>query len=352
MGLIKNRHLLIFLFLAILIVIPIRTNANVLNTSSSDIVTKYYEINNVDFNWTSVNLLVQTNRTFNVEFISTERFYLWDFNVEKDGKTILFLPRLDSQEKNTEGLFRFSREIASDTDSFFNISYGINNVRENISPFWYPFDNYYLINRLIKFYPSESHIARYNFPVTDINVNIKSRASAEVVCDGGKIQIPVDAQENIHWVSMYSRQTTELGTDSRNNLYGVRVRLLTPPYSNCTLQAPLGVHDATFKRTFFPAQFLFWLIFLYFSFLTCYYSVYKNERFWDGLKHVYIGAAVPLMFAEFTVSLLPPSRPLLFTLFDSLILLPLLFLVSHFYWRQYRKKYSAIWWYFKKRNFE
>ncbi|MBI2546900.1 MAG: hypothetical protein HYW23_00450 [Candidatus Aenigmarchaeota archaeon] len=320
---------------------------------NSDNVVRILENTNVNFDSSSKELQITgKNATIRINYTSETIFRVWQLKIIENGNQTYLEERPDVSDlkKNDKQLYIFSHEIKlSENDSNVTVKFSVQNVGELRSKYLYPFDAYYPFDESKSITNNIIIIGHYIFPETDIKQNVEAIAktpSGEILC-----QTPSGYSHYKGFVFtakptpiQFDHQLITADVGLRNNeFYGISFSLyqtlpngIVVPIKNCKFDAGGNLTESVkinFHRTLFPSEFLFFLaIILILGVIGKYGSLehYREYGFRKTLYDMYIIALTPTVIAEFTVSLLPPSRPLTFTLFDFIFLIPFLWTVKNY----------------------
>lgn len=322
----------------ILIALPHLASAfetSVLNNSCGD----YSIYRSIDVNFDSTHNIyyVYTNRSVNISFEqSPNMFHIWNLYVEKDGKPYLFDPRpsLTPHEDNT---FSFNYLVSnSDGFHFYKIEFN----REDVKQFWpdwlYPFDQYKLIE-MQNISEGMGTISEYKFP----NVDIAISSTYDVY--GGNATLThegIGKNLTFHYGERVIIANNTVYTSYicllNNKIVGINIHLFYPIF-NTYVEDPQELevsgnipeeHAITISRSPFPSQILFFILVILVGFIAYYNKKINTADRWKQFYETYAQSLLPIILAEYTVIAIPPSRPLMPTLFDAIILLPLLILLD------------------------
>lgn len=300
---------------------------------------KIYEEVTVDFDHTENVWYIETDRPIDFNITSENKFEVWEVSLNFNSQNLFFDPRpLISSPQETSGVYLFSYQInetyANGTTKLFMLTFSASNVKEQglfhfwRGSFWYPFDKYevFLMNRTIEEGMYRISYIQFPFPDPDIE-DIENSMSMNPFCP-----IIGDAGEYSSSQNLIKTRNTIL--TSGIGLKNGEIPYLKPTltYSNkdytCQISNVKEGGSFLFGRTFFPSKLLFYFLLLYTGAIVLLTMKREPDKpFLHILYIVYIRAGIAVLIAEFTVGFLPPSRPLHVTLFDFLILWPLIFYI-------------------------
>lgn len=323
------RPLCILVSIVFLVLLAPPVNAEEIERLDSDIEGVQliiYRIIEVDFENTKNTVYYQTtedvNWTLSSRLKSLEISGIWNLNIERNGEQILFIPRPDIEQIGEEYFYKYN--LYTNESALFKISFERKNVEEIVSKYLYPFDRYF-IHAQQNITESVSTTTAFSFPKVDIIVEPSSKIQADFEHPLVPYPLTLQAKESLHNVFVTHEMVLING-----EIKGMGVILIGgPDYEEIVLPKPktdLITHtiDISFGRTIFPSQFLFFVLAGYTVWVTLFW-IRKERRSYSKIFYkIYVVTALPLIVAEFTISFLPPSRPLVPTLFDSIILWPLI----------------------------
>ena len=342
-----NLRVLFLIMVMILSFQQVNASDNEIDTLNSvvleDAKIKIYEIIEIHEDSTFNTYYIETkNRSeFVLDIINDEIFQVWDYSVIINNKQEKFYPRwmISDQDENPDGKFHFKHKIEIDDtkDNFIVLTFWTDNINGN--PFWYPYDRYNIklqelviqdeITRTTKIVSAISNLKPYLDAINNarLNTSLENPNLERIVSTHHKI---VDAREDNKYVIVTTETSLSQGKIGGFSGYlyefieGQWVKSLEYPYFEEIKQ----IRDNVFERDFFPPKFLFWLLGLYVIFIVLNVFVfdvkYKSESLNKKYYRIYAKITLPAIFVEFALAFLPPLRPRIFTLFDTIILWPIL----------------------------
>lgn len=336
---------ILFLFLILLVQIIFAEELNIkdlkiLNSSTSVplglIVYKIVEIDkNFDstFNTWYFSTKNANSSIIEINFENENEFSIWNFYVEKDGIPYVFIPKPQIVKKDKK--FNFNYVMYFEEADLVKIQFELNNIIPIRNQSWYPFDKYKLILVNTTFSEGVSVVEYIKFPESLIMYEGTSVANApikKIICDNKikktNIDVSVEAKQRITDIS-FSKITPEVYIYN-GSLSGMRMTYFYPvkgEYVPSSCQPYLDEISLSFpieiSRSPFPSLYLFIVIGIFVFYISIYGFYKKSKSFNKYIEYVYVRTTLPLILSEIVVSIIPPYRPLSFTLFDTIILWPL-----------------------------
>ena len=343
----RNKQYGLYIILALFLFVSLvgAEEINVLNMSN-EADLQIYEITTVHFDSTYNEWhILSRNRSISLNFTSSYMFHVWDFNAEIDGDPYLFVPRpsvADIGPKNNK-TFYFKYELPINGTRLVKLSFWMSNVKRktndiplpliNWSIHIYPFDEYYIFSQNRTIQNGESRMVYFEFPDVDIKINALCIGEHQMEVKCGKKSTPMEIKVNEKVINLKNKLLTTEVSIIDNKLVGFNWTIfqVAPGYSkkiDCSFEGPFAKENRniSFSRSFYPSQLLFYILASITIFVTIYH-IRKTKGVIERLYRIYVIVLVPLILIEFTVSIIPPSRPLSFTLLDSIVVWPLIILL-------------------------
>jgi len=356
----KSYALALLLFLLVISIVSAEElnirDLKILNSSTSDPLSLIaYRIIDIDKNFDSTFntwyfFVKKDNSSIEIELENKNEFTVWNFYIEKDGIPYVFIPQ-PQIGGNVNDKFNFNYHINVDEAGLVKVQFNLNNIKPIRNKFLYPFDKYelFLINTTLK--KDLSMVQYVKFPESLIQYESNSTVKIPIKkakCDNKIVDIDFDifleAQQHLT-EEAFGRLTPEMYIHD-GKLAGIKATYLCPSeggYMPCKCQPyfsePLSIYfPIKISRSNFPSIYLFLVIGAFVVYISM-YGFYKKRNCGWYLEYVYGRTTLPLILSEITVAILPPSRPLTFTLFDSIILWPLIILLIKSIIDEHKKQY-------------
>jgi len=240
---------------------------------------------------------------------------LWDLSVTVDGNLVLFMPRPSIADPGhplcgEDYCFPMRRIYFPNGNHIISTSYRIDNIDEVLPNYLYPFD-------------------RYSASIPTFVIDDNYLLTIQVYKEGYDLDYSKDQVALVDSESQEFAVYPNIIEDNQVVVFGavgIQNNKLVGITSNHKFENMRVNTDLTFGRNFFPAQFFFLILLIYFSLITYYYLFHKKiTGFVNRLAKIYLITALPAIFIEFSVAaIVPPFRPPIFTLLDLIISIPLL----------------------------
>lgn len=328
---------IIFILFSLLIVIisaismKSQEDISFINSSHAENTnTKIFEMISIDLDSTKNDIIIFTNTTeISFEINSRKEFHIWNYKEYIDGKLIKFdvRPEVGDPDERRDYYDTISKINLDGNQHIVKISYESNNIEKLRDESYYPFDKYgvFSIDRNIN--ENEYFISIINLPEADINPILSRELEIKTDnCD--KFRIGQKLIKND-----FSYITSGTGILDRNvttlDLYIAEI--ISPEEIKRVLDCKLTDSakensEILLVRSLFPSKILFGFMLFLIVFFSLYYGRNINLTFFDKIANTYSAIIIPFILSVYTTSVIPPFRPLTFTLFDGLFLLPIVIL--------------------------
>jgi len=337
----NNKFVIVF-YLSIVFITDVSVaESTTLNSSTcgDDIGTRIYELYDIDFDLVENKLVLYTNKSSSgIFYKKPEIIDIWNVKITIDDKPYAFIPRLlisdIGQQPNKTYFANYTIPLFDNKPHTIVIEFKSNNVKEVVSKHLYPFDVYQFSQRR-NIENEMSRISHYKLPDVDIETTVSIRGNATYYLPG-KVLPPIIFDLQPRAIQNKNEVITSEFGIKKNKICGISVvatELLKTESEEIGLSEMIEAevyeypviesHSITFRRSFFPSIFLFLVLGAFTIFLTLYNMANETTRK-GALYKVYVQASLLIILAEFTVGILPPSRPLTLTLFDTIIVWPLI----------------------------
>lgn len=301
-------------------------------TCGDDTRVVIYQITEVNFDYTFNTLLIRLNDSaLNISFNYNQMFHIWDLGIEIDNRPYKFFASPEIEDN--DGNFFFSYPLNSlNQTKMIKITYFMDNVKQQFPDFLYPFDYYILSqpNHNESVYRGMAISRKIIFPYGLINGTVEK-------------QYDLNLKLNKHSIDS-SIRTRIFGTDSikvipetgrRNEGQVCNLNFVYyNPANSQVIPLELNWMESQTKIGFGRNNlviFIFLVLSVYLIMVTWYY-IKKEYLLSERLYSTYVKASIiPWFFSQFTISILPEiRRPYSFTVFDFIILFPLIMIFFHY----------------------
>ncbi|MBI2663211.1 hypothetical protein HYX15_01625 [Candidatus Woesearchaeota archaeon] len=323
---------LLIISISLPIIVSSEDDIEFINSShAEEVSTKIYEIINVNLDSTENEVFIFTNLSeIEFEIDLKEEFHVWDYKEYIDEKIIKFDVRPEVADPFGDKGYYFNSNInlsgLKKSNHLIKISYKSDNINEIVDREWYPFDKYEILGIDRSIDDNIYRIAKISFPETDINPKLLVNSDIKTDNCGDA----TFSQELIKDDFTYITTGTAVSEMDVTTFNVYIAEVISENEIRKVVECKL-THEVTedsniiLERSWFPSKILFTFMLILIIFLSLYYWK-KDLIFLDKIYHTYIIIIIPFILSEYTVSILPPFRPLTFTLFDGLFFLPIIIL--------------------------
>lgn len=287
----------------------------------------------VDSTYNTYYLLVKNKSFVDIEFRNKQKFDIWDYEVSINGTQHKFIPRpqVGDPIERTENQYFFEDRIPLNeaAEQPIKITFWMSNIKDLRKRWFFPFDKYKVFLLDTDIQDKSTDIAKIISKKEDMLITpVTTSGRVSITCGNKILNQPMEIKHNpIETRDMI--MTSEMGR-MNCTLSGITITGYgcNPCVQNLTQNTEIEIN-----RALFPSILLFFLLGFYAIFITI-YNFWVNKNFktmWEKYHEIYAKLLIPLVIVEFTISFSPPWRPLGFTIFDSIILWPLIPLLVYYF---------------------